>query len=271
MIGSDLTIMFAFVAGVVSFLSPCVLPLVPAYLSYLGGRMVATGANGEAIVQENRLTTFLHGLMFVLGFSTIFVALGAASTAIGGVVGGARFSIVELFGRTFTVNWFTLIGGIMVIIFGLHTLGVINIPFLNMDTRKQFNPVSRGIGYGQSYLMGVFFSAGWSACVGPVLGAILTVAANSGGQGVPLLIAYALGLGIPFLLAAAMVGQATSAIRKMGPWMNWIKIFTGVLLVLIGILLVTNRLTVIAPESEAIFNIQLALDGWVQRLFGMEN
>ncbi len=265
---ADLSIAFAFVAGVVSFLSPCVLPLVPAYISYLGGKMVTTGPGGMAVVQENRMVTFFHGLMFVLGFSTIFVALGAASTALGGLVGGARFSIVEIFGQTFTVNWFTFVGGILVIIFGLHTMGIINIPFLDMDTRKQFNPVSTGIGYGQSYLMGVFFSAGWSACVGPVLGAILTVAANSG-EGIPLLIAYAAGLGIPFLIAAAMMGQATSLIRKMGPYMNYIKIFTGVLLVIIGILLVTNRLTSIVPhDTEAMFNIQLALDNWVQNLFG---
>src|SRR3972149_4426280 len=153
--GENITVGLAMLAGLASFLSPCVLALVPAYVSYLGGRSVTAG--GEVI--ENRWGTFSHGLAFVGGFSVVFVALGAVASTIGAVL----FDLRPLL---------TKIGGVVVVIFGLHTLGIIRIPFLDMDTRRQVRP-DPGLGYLSSALMCVFFSAGWSPGVGPVLGAVL--------------------------------------------------------------------------------------------------
>src|SRR5512140_63060 len=140
----------AFIAGVASFLSPCVLALVPAYIGYLGGR----AAGGENDV-NNRFITFTHGLAFVLGFSAVFIVLGVAASALGGLLYDVR-------------TWLGRIGGLIVIVFGLHMIGIIRIPFLEYDTRMQEMPDLK-LGYVSSALMGVFFSAGWSPCVGPVL------------------------------------------------------------------------------------------------------
>ncbi|HEU4745489.1 MAG TPA: cytochrome c biogenesis protein CcdA, partial [Anaerolineales bacterium] len=186
---AQVTIGLAFLAGLASFLSPCVFSLVPAYIGYLGGR----AAGGEA-TENNRFITFTHGLAFVLGFSLVFITLGVATSAFGRLLFDLRFVLAKL-------------GGIVVIIFGLHMIGVFRIPFLEYDTRVQQVP-DRKWGYLSSALMGVFFSAGWAPCVGPVLGAILTLALNGGSvsTGVSLLSAYSAGLAIPFLIAALGVG-----------------------------------------------------------------
>lgn len=153
--GADLSLGLAFLAGLASFLSPCVFSLVPAYVGYLGGRSAGITRGGEA----KRWITFSHGLAFVIGFSAVFISLGVASSALGGVL----FSL-----RTYLAK----IGGIVVIIFGLHMIGVFRIPFLEIDTRRQEVPDQK-FGYLSSFLMGIFFSAGWSPCVGPTLGLIL--------------------------------------------------------------------------------------------------
>ena len=186
---SQISISLAFLAGLASFLSPCVFSLVPAYIGYLGGR-AAGGENNNA----NRWITFSHGLAFVLGFSTVFVLFGVAAAFAGGLLYDLRY-------------WLAKIGGIVVIIFGLHMIGVFHIPFLAYDTRVQQIPDPKW-GYLSSALLGVFFSAGWSPCVGPVLGAILTLAINGGSVpfGAVLLISYSVGLAIPFLIAAFWIG-----------------------------------------------------------------
>lgn len=227
----DVTFGLAMLAGLASFLSPCVLALVPAYIGYLGGRAVLiTSTTGEATVQtqftNSRITTFLHGLMFVLGFSVIFIGLGAAASAIGQALFDAR-------------EWIARIGGVIVVIFGLHMLGILHLPFLDVDTRQQYTPAEQGANYLSSFLMGIFFSAGWSACVGPVLGAVLTMALTTEGlsRGVILLSAYSMGLAIPFLLAALFIGQATAWIRKLGDKMRYLQYANGVLLIVIGVML----------------------------------
>ncbi|MBN2503542.1 MAG: hypothetical protein JXB38_22385, partial [Anaerolineales bacterium] len=156
--GSNLTLGFAFLAGLASFLSPCVFALVPAYIGYLSGRSVAAGKEGKA----SSVDTLTHGVAFVLGFSVVFVLLGALAAALGSVLGDIT-------------DWLVRIGGVVIIIFGLHMTHIIRIPFLDFDLRPQSTPERRR-GYLSSALMGVFFSAGWSPCVGPVLGAILTLA-----------------------------------------------------------------------------------------------
>ena len=218
---SLLSIGTAFLAGLASFLSPCVLPLVPAYVGYLGGR---TAFDGEEEVQ-NRWTVFSHGLAFVIGFSVVFITLGVAASAVGSLLIDAK-------------NWLEKIGGIIVILFGIHMTGIWRIPFLQYDTRKQSQP-NKNAGYASSFLMGVFFSAGWSPCVGPVLGAILTLSLSGGSvlTGGALLTAYSVGLSIPFLLAALGVGWVTTALRKYGKALHYLEIAMGVVLIIVGGLL----------------------------------
>lgn len=217
---AQVTLGLAFLAGLASFLSPCVFTLIPAYIGYLGGRAIG----GEA-TERNRFITFTHGLAFVLGFSVVFITLGVATSAFGRLLFDLRFILAK-------------VGGIVVIIFGLHMIGVFRIPFLEYDTRVQTMPNPRW-GYLSSALMGVFFSAGWAPCVGPVLGAILTLALNGGSvsTGVSLLSAYSAGLAIPFLLAALGVGWVSLTLRRYGKAMHYIEIGMGVVLVIIGILL----------------------------------
>lgn len=223
---SDVTVWLALLAGLASFLSPCVLALVPAYLSYLGGLSVT--ATGQVI--ENRWVTFTHGLAFVLGFSLVFIALGAAASAIGAVLFDLRV-------------WLARIGGVVIIIFGLHTLGWVNIPFLDYGTRRQVRP-NPSLGYLASGLMGVFFSAGWAPCVGPVLGAVLTLALNSAelNRGVVLLTAYSAGLAVPFLLAALGIGRLAELMRRHSKAIRIISKITGVAMLIVGILLLTGTL-----------------------------
>lgn len=230
---SQITIGLAFLAGLASFLSPCVFSLVPAYIGYLGGR----AAGGEA-TESNRFITFTHGIAFVLGFSIVFVTLGVATSTFGRLLFDLRFVLTKL-------------GGIIVAVFGLHMLGVFRIPFLEYDTRVQQLP-DRKLGYLSSALMGVFFSAGWSPCVGPVLGAILTLVLNGGSvsQGVSLLSAYSAGLGIPFLLAALGVGWVTLVLKKYGKTMHYVEKAMGVILVVIGIMLFTGIFERIAAAGQ---------------------
>lgn len=244
----------AFLAGMASFLSPCVLSLVPAYVTYLSGRAMVTPGVGGGVV-ENRWSTLSHGVAFVLGFSAVFIALGATASAIGAVLYDAR-------------DWLAKIGGLVVIVFGLHTMGVIRIPVLDYDTRRQSAPAP-GLGYLSSALMGVFFSAGWAPCVGPVLGAVLTMALTTEGvsRGVVLLTAYSLGLGIPFLLAAAGIGRVSDLLRRYGRYMRYVSVVTGVLLIVIGVMLFTGTLQSLARFAS--FNqIQSTIDSAVVDFWG---
>lgn len=220
---SNVGIGLAFVAGLASFLSPCVFSLVPAYIGYLGGRSVAS-VQGES-QRNNRWETFSHGLAFVLGFSVVFILLGIATSALGGLLYDLR-------------TWLAKIGGVVVVIFGLHMAHILRIPFLEYDLRPQNQP-DRQRGYISSALMGVFFSAGWSPCVGPVLGAILTLSLSGGSvsQGAGLLTAYSAGLAIPFLIAALGVGWVSTILRRYGKAMLYVEIAMGIILIIVGVML----------------------------------
>jgi len=218
---ANISIGLSFLAGLASFLSPCVFPLVPAYISYLGGR----SAVGETEEERDRWKVFTHGLAFVLGFSLVFIILGVATSALGTLLQAAR-------------EWIAKIGGIVVIIFGIHMTGIWKIPFLQYDLRKQSRPDQKS-GYIASLLMGVFFSAGWSPCVGPVLGAILTLSLSGGSVlvGASLLAAYSAGLAIPFLVAALGMGWVSEVLQRYGKAMHYVEIVMGVVLIIVGIML----------------------------------
>jgi cytochrome c-type biogenesis protein len=169
--------------------------------------------------------TFSHGLAFVLGFSVVFIVLGVATSALGGLLYDLR-------------TWLAKIGGIVVAIFGLHMTHIIRIPFLEYDLRPQSQPDQQR-GYISSALMGIFFSAGWSPCVGPVLGAILTLSLSGGSitKGASLLTAYSAGLAIPFLVAALGVGWVTTTLRKYNKVMFYTEIVMGIILIIVGAML----------------------------------
>lgn len=226
----NISIGLAFVAGVASFLSPCVLALVPAYVGYLSGK-----AAGVKPGDDHRLQTFLHGVAFVLGFSVVFISLGLFASALGGVLNNFKDILAK-------------VGGIIVVVLGIHMIGIIRIPFLEMDGRKEYQ--NKTYSYTSSFLMGIFFSAGWSPCVGPVLGAILTLAMNGGSisQGFVLLTSYSLGLAVPFLISALGIGWVTTLIRKYSKVMRYTEIVMGVLMVIVGVMLATGLINLIATQ-----------------------
>jgi cytochrome c-type biogenesis protein len=222
MSAANVSIGLAFLAGLASFFSPCVFSLVPAYIGYLGGRSLS---KSKETTSTDRMSTFFHGVAFVLGFSFVFVSLGLAFS----VLSQFFFQVRDILAK---------IGGVIIILFGLHMTGLLHLPFLDYDFRIQ-SKVGKGSSLISSFLMGVFFSAGWSPCVGPTLGLILTLAIQGGntGQGVLLLSSYSGGMGIPFLAAALGVGWVTEILRKYSKAMQIAQIVMGALLIIVGILL----------------------------------
>ncbi len=228
---SQISVFTAFLAGVISFLSPCVLPLVPAYVSYVAGQSF------EQVSQEHdkrqRLRTATLGLFFVLGFSTVFVALGASATALGGWLLKYRYET-------------NLIGGIIIIIFGLFLSGAAKLPWLQRDSRIHMH--LKGGHPMAAYLLGLAFAFGWTPCIGPVLGAILTMSTVSpaASAGVALLAIYSLGLGLPFLLAAAFTGRFLARMKLMRRIGGPLQIAAGLIMVLMGIAMITGQLSTFA-------------------------
>jgi cytochrome c-type biogenesis protein len=219
----------AFAAGLISFLSPCVLPLVPGYVSFVAGSSLEDLRDGKA----SRLQSMSLALVFVLGFSTVFVALGASATLIGNLLLTYKYDL-------------GLIAGVVVIRFGLHMLGLT--PFNQMDREARFHhdlPGGRGL---SAYLLGLAFAFGWTPCIGPVLGAILTLGASTAdvGKATMLLAVYSLGLGVPFLLAAMFTGTLLAKLRMLGRAGRTLQASAGGLLVAMGLLMVSGQLEVIA-------------------------
>lgn len=325
----DITVGLAFMAGLVSFISPCVLPLVPAYIGYMGGQVtsqvVATTGGGAVVAQRNRFHTLMHGAFFVLGFTFVFVAFGLLTTAGSLALRGSIVDMQEILTR---------LGGLIIILFGLHIMGLlprfinwvlgqtenmnkgtgyaltlivqlglavvlawslVTLPVmivvvgayliwlvvsgafvkpgdfweknltrlqmaLYMDTRQQLTGHAER-GYVGSAFMGVVFSAGWTPCIGPVYGAVLTMAANGGslGQAGALLTAYALGLGVPFLLTAFMMDRAQGVLRRLQRNMKTIELVSGVLLIVIGVLVLSGQLanlSQLGSSGDFAFNLE---------------
>jgi len=226
---SSPSVVLTFVAGLASFLSPCVLPLVPAYIGYLSGHAVV--APDERRTFAERFAIFLHALAFVVGFSLVFVVLGVAA---GGLA------------RLLRSDWVRWIGGLVMVFFGLALTGLVKLPFLQSEWRLHPRVRSRW-GYLSSTLVGISFGAGWTPCIGPVLAAILALAANQEtvGQSAGLLVAYSVGLGIPFLLVGLAVDRAGAFLRRLRRYLRAVQIVTGVLMVLFGVLLFMDWLQVL--------------------------
>lgn len=229
---SEITILAAFAAGLLSFASPCVLPLVPGFLSYLGGMGLKEGE------KASRMRIFLNAAAYVMGFVAVFSILGVL---LNGALGAASYDVRI---------WLSRIGGAIIILFGLYMLGLVKLGFLQSEHRiKPFAVARRS--YLFSFLFGASFAVGWSPCVGAILGAVLTLAATAPGQSFMLLFAYSLGLGIPFLLVGAFVAQARGLIKKAGPYVQYFSVVSGVLLVVMGVLVFTDSLSRIADLGLA--------------------
>ncbi len=226
----QLNVATAFFAGIVSFISPCVLPLIPAYLSFLtGSSLEELKAGGDAAQRANVLG---HALAFVAGFTVVFMALGFTASA----VGTALVEYRDIVAR---------VGGVVVVILGLNMIGVFKIPFLAMDKRPQWRSANRS--YLASFVVGLGFAAGWSPCIGPILGAILALATQQTlGVGVGLLFVYSLGLAVPFLLTAAAISRALGALNRIKRYLGAIEVAAGAFLVATGVVLLTGSFTKIA-------------------------
>ena len=223
----DVSFPLAFLAGIMSFLSPCVLPLLPSYVSFITGvsfEDLTTGTDRRKI----RYLTITNSLTFILGFSSVFVALGASSSA----VGKFMFEYQE---------WIRIGGGILIIVFGLFVAGFLKMDFLMRD--KKVHLSGKPAGYVGTFLVGMTFAAGWTPCIGPILGTILLYASSQGSAfyGFKLLAVYSLGLALPFFISSLAINSFLSYSKKLMRYMRVIMIVSGLLLILFGILLLTNR------------------------------
>ena len=225
---SNIGVFTALLAGVISFLSPCVLPLVPGYLSYVTGQSLDDLERRES-ARATASALALSGF-FVLGFSTVFIALGASATALGQLLLEYRYEA-------------NLVGGAIVIVFGLFMIGFLRLPWLQRDLRYQ-GPLEGGRPVG-AYTLGLAFAFGWTPCIGPVLGAILTVSAVSASvsSGVALLAIYSLGLGIPFLALAVFTGRWLKRSRSIARFGRPLQIGAGLIMVVMGVAMMTGQLT----------------------------
>ncbi len=225
----EITFFGAFIAGLLSFASPCVLPLIPAYISFLGGASLSQLTEEDGIDVATQKRVFHSAIAFVLGFSTVFISLGATATAISALI--AQNSL--LLGQ---------IAGTIIVIFGLHYMGVFRIGFLNFE--KRFHLENKPAGLMGSYILGLAFAFGWTPCVGPILASVLMVAASgdSVGYGVSLLTVYAAGLGIPFLIAAFAVKPFMKFLARFKKQMRKIELTIGILLIITGIAIFTGDL-----------------------------
>ena len=224
----DVSLPAALIAGLVSFLSPCVLPLVPPYLVYLTGATIEHVANDEAVASSRR-AVMISAVMFVLGFSTVFVALGASASLIGSFIHAWSAEL-------------SLVAGCVIIIMGLHFLGLTRIDLLMREGRL---PIPKPVGLWGAYLMGLAFAFGWTPCIGPILAAILAVAASEEtiAKGAGMLAVYSLGLGIPFIIAAFAIEPFAAFLARFRAHLGLVEKAMGGLLVLTGIAFLTGSVT----------------------------
>lgn len=226
MIKQNITFLVAFLAGLASFFSPCVLPLVPGWLAYICGLSIE---NIKGNAQKQSKNIFLSSLLFVLGFSLVFVILGASATFAGSLLSQYR-PILEK------------IAGVIIIVFGLFIMGVLKIPFLSRTKRLSLSRTPAG--FVGSFVLGVTFAFGWSPCVGPILSSILLVAsrAQTAYQGILLLLLYSLGLGLPFILSGLLFNQFLSLSKRLKKHLRLINFLSSILLIGLGLVLIFNKI-----------------------------
>ena len=226
----EISYFYVLLAGLLSFLSPCVLPIVPGYLCFIAGTSLDKALDNQKTLRSNSLK---YSISFVFGFSSVFVLMGASATYLSSL-------LYEYF------DYLRIIGGIIIIIFGIHFTQIIQFSFLNSDTRIQIKNYKPGL--VGSFIVGLSFAFGWTPCIGPILGSVLSVAAASEtiSEGTFLLILYSAGLGIPFILAAYGIGTFLKFLSRIRKHIRTIEIFTGLLLILFGILILTNRIQELA-------------------------
>ncbi|MEP6831787.1 MAG: cytochrome c biogenesis protein CcdA [Gemmatimonas sp.] len=216
----------SFTAGVLSFLSPCVLPLIPSYVSFITGMSLDD-------VRQSRRAALVHSLLFILGFTLIFLALGATATVLGRWMHQYR-------------DWVGRIGGVLVILLGLYLLGAFNFGVFARDRRVHI--ANKPMGYVGTVVVGMAFAAGWTPCIGPILGGVLAYTASSAdlNQGLLLLLAYSLGLAVPFLLAALMIDRFMTLFQRYRGALAWMSRVSGALLIAVGVLMLTGSMAVMS-------------------------
>ena len=225
---SNIGILTALAAGAISFLSPCVLPLVPGYISYVAGNAAVAGGSSQTI--SNRLSALFLSIWFVFGFSTVFVALGASATIISRLLLSYRYET-------------NIIGGAIIIVFGVFMTGLVRLPWLQREFRFHGNlPGGRPLG---AYILGLAFGFGWTPCIGPVLGAILTVSAlsSTASNGIVLLSIYSVGLGVPFLLSALFTESFAKQLKGMKRTGRILQIAAGAIMVVMGAAMMTGAMS----------------------------
>jgi cytochrome c-type biogenesis protein len=229
MSGHEVTYIGAFIAGLLSFLSPCVFPLIPSYIMYITGISYAD-MQAEHPSHVIRQKAILHSLCFICGFTAVFVLLGASATYIGSFLSSNAIIIRK-------------VGGVLLVLLGLHVTGLIPLKFLLGE--KRVNIKHKPAGYAGSFLVGLAFAAGWTPCIGPILAAILAVAATEESvyQGILLLLLYSLGLGVPFFLSALAMNRFMAVFNRFKKFIHIFEIITGILLMVVGVLIYTNWLS----------------------------
>jgi len=231
---SEVTLAVAALAGLGSFVAPCILPIIPAFLAYISGTTLSelNQKNGTKLVSINRTNVILNTVFFVLGFSIVFSTLGVI---INSTLGGLSNDLISGFNQ---------IGGIIIIGFGIFLL--LTTKFRSLNIEKKFFPKREKASYPLSFLFGLAFAAGWTPCVGPILGTILTLAAATPAVSFYLLLAYSLGLGIPFILMGVFFSRATRVIQAMSKHLKYYSVIIGALIIILGVLVFTNQLAYIA-------------------------
>ena len=229
---AEISIVIAFLAGIGSFFAPCILPMVPAFLAYISGTTLSEIKTKDNVISINKANVFFNSIFFVLGFSVVFSALGVAINSI--FYENANQIISE----------FNQIGGIIIIGFGVYMILSYKIRILNVE--KKIFPKSTGAKFPVSFLFGMAFAAGWTPCVGPILGTIITLAATTPGIAFNLLLAYSVGMGIPFMIMGAVISKSSKIVSKMRKHLKYYTVVFGIMIIILGILVFFNQLVLIA-------------------------
>ena len=229
---AEISIVIAFLAGIGSFFAPCILPMVPAFLAYISGTTLSEIKTRDNVISINKANVFFNSIFFVLGFSVVFSALGVAINSI--FYENANQIISE----------FNQIGGIIIIGFGTYMILSHKIRILNVE--KKIFPRNTGVKFPVSFLFGMAFAAGWTPCVGPILGTIITLAATSPSIAFNLLLAYSIGMGIPFVIMGALISKSSKIISKVGKHLKYYTVLFGIVIIVLGVLVFFNQLVLIA-------------------------